>query len=420
MKRFGLIFFLLIALMGGAYLCVSHWGDWFTNSAEPVYTAEQTPHRVVMTFGETPSHRVFSWRSALADSSAYVVLDGDTLPAWFSTVASRSGEAVYYRAYSPSLAEGQHTYFIASGQQTSEFFTFTQQPDSCVRFCLFGDLDKQDSLIDLSPYHFVAYTGSLLEYPTDDAWQNWFTLLDGQQAVIPQMAVPGLNEYLKGLNHQLDPRWLPTFGNPENGPVRFRGTSYYVDYPSFRLVMLNTAAFTHFSDFTISQTWLKRALQEADDKWKIVVMHHPIYAAAVNSENMVLHAVLRHTLEDADIVFAGHDLNYARRGNNPLYVVTSSSAEGFPPKCSFMDERIGSNRAFYEDVQVTADSLMLTTYLLKTGEVYDRVKIAREDRVVKADTCLMPEILEMPEAYSTQHYLSVKRSYNRMRSRQKE
>ncbi len=493
MKKIAKIFFLLIILAGTAVICILRWDAWFSNPAEPTYFVDDEPHNVVLTMGANYNERAFSWRTSTLLPSFVVLDNADTIPADGKLIASRSGEAAYYNAYSPSLAEGQHTYFIQSGDYKTDVYNFNIANSDTVHFLLFGDIQATsvDSFlytIHHTPYtaiaihsdsdtpDFIAYVGDMIERPTDEYWQVWFSSIGDAAASVPQIACVGNHEYLKGIHKTIDPRWTTVFSNPKNGPYRFLGTSYYVDFPEMRYIVLNTQGCELLSDYTISATWLTDVLKTAGDKWKIVVMHHPVHASAMKRNNPMVYAMFHQILRKADLVIAGHDHNYARRthvtfidellGNEqttPVYLVTSSANKYYLPKCSEKDQRIGSNRRFYEKIWVTADELRVETHLfpsadsitstttvsvpvpelvegkpvegkLAEGEtsntsiskpvegLYDAFSITRETRVVTVSDNLMPEILEMPERYLHKHNVAsvaTSRSRNRMAARQK-
>lgn len=459
MKKVRKILFLLIILAGSAVVCILRWDAWFSNPAEPAYFVADEPHNVVLTMGANYNERAFSWRTSVLLPSFVVIDNTDTIEASAQLIASRSGEAAFYNAYSPSLSEGHHTYFVQSGDVASGIYDFDiANPDS-IHFLLFGDIQATtaDSLlytINNTLYAaptFIGYVGDIIERPTDEYWQVWFSNMGGAAASCPQVACVGNHEYLKGIHKTIDSRWTSIFPNPKNGPHRFEGTSYYVDFPEMRYIVLNTQGCELLSDYTITVTWLTEVLRTAGDKWKIVVIHHPVHSSAMKRNNPMVFAMFHHVLLEADLVVAGHDHNYARRahisfidelfGNEqttPVYMVTSSADKYYLPKCSEKDQRIGTNRRFYEEIWVTADELRVETHLfpsepLKLSEplepsaasdtleaissLYDAFSIDRGTRVVSVCDSLMPEILEMPERYINKRDVAISRSKNRMKAR---
>lgn len=441
MKKWVKILFILSILLGGAGLCIVRWNAWFGNQPEPSYLSPKSIDQIVITFGEDATQqRVLTWRAGKKTADSYLVLNSietnayDTIIATGEVVASRGGEAAYYKAELDSLEEGKYAYKLFSGEMTSEWQYFSvDNYEESVHFIVFGDIQEKDTASkfyefmhtdSLNDIDFLAYAGDQIERPIDEYWQIFFKALNGKQGSLPQMAVPGNHEYLKGLQKNLDSRWKYIFSNPQNGPYRFMGSSYYVDFPEVRMIMIDTDCLFWLSDYTITQTWVNRLLQDAGEKWKIIVMHHPVYAAGMFRENPFIFQTFRRTFEQADVVFAGHDHNYARRTEEdgeklctPVYIVTTSSSKSYLSKCNSSDQRIASNRAFYEEVIANKDSLSISTNLLSSGEVYDKMVLLRESRIVTIPDSLPEEIVELPDRYKEDHSWKVRRFINRRRSR---
>jgi len=440
-RRIRLLIFFFIILLGGATLCATRWNAWFSNPAEPTYIVPDGVSCVMMTYDSVPSVRHFSWRTAdNADSCSLVLtVNKDSsliLGATGEKVLSRSGEAYYYYVTSPCLSQGQYSYYIQCDADRSATYTFHVAESDSMRFILFGDLHLADSLTSFAwlidslrgeEIEFFAYTGDIINRPMDKHWQTYFSSLGELSGAIPHVASVGNHEYLKGICGKIDSRWPHVFHNPTNGPQRFEGTTYYVDFPQMRMIVLNTQALFRVSDYTVTLTWLNQVLAEAGDKWKVVVMHHPIHSAAMNRDNVFVHAAFHHAVNKADLVVAGHDHVYCRRADEhkltndtlivPVLICTSSAEKYYLPKVGIYDQRVGSNRSFYEDITVTADTLYIKSCLLPSGEKYDYLKIARDDRSIVEDTCVCEEILEIPDKYLQTGGLKVRRSINRIRAR---
>lgn len=454
-KRIALIVLLLLILTGGAVLCVVRWDAWFTNPAEPVYDVPAGPTNVVLTFGEdATSQRVVSWRGGqdtLALSRLFLTNiqtdRTDTLLATRTYVTSRSGEAVFCRVTLDSLTPGDYSYRVETAGKNSQPFLFNvKEYPVADTLLLFGDL-QYTSLPEATAFFntaastvpeadFYAYIGDIIERPTDDYWQLFFSSLGDRSATIPQVAALGNHEYLKGIYKRYDVRWPHVFVNPHNGPQRFLGRSYYVDFPALRLIVLDTDALQRPSDYLVLRTWLTQVLRyestewqgtdEKNERWKVVLMHHPIYSAGMGRDNLLVAWALRYALLDADLVVAGHDHNYARHrllhSFTPTYVITSSSAKSYLPKCSPIEERLGSNHAFFSSLAVSPDTMHMVTYMVDTMEkpaVYDDllfVRMADGVEVQEADS-LMDERLEMPERYQGRNNARIRRFNNRRTAR---
>jgi DNA repair exonuclease SbcCD nuclease subunit len=205
---------------------------------------------------------------------------------------------------------------------------------------------------------------------------------------LPIIAIPGNHEYLKGIVKNLPNHWKTIFPNPQNGPARFLGTTYYVDFPHLRLIALDTDGLHRMSDYTQVAFWLKQSLTNAKDKHTVVIMHHPVFSTAQGRQNPLIWLSFYGILREADVVFSGHDHNYARRTveykerfwvkqQPTLFIGTNASKKRYAVKekvnyeCSFSGEPV------YEYVVVTKDTLSIHTYNLHSGELIDEVKVSQ-------------------------------------------
>lgn len=485
-----------IVLSVGA-LVAFRWDAWFTNPEEAFYTVSDEPENIVLTFGEdVTQQRTVSWRAGdtIASACLYLThpnLTVDTLLAEGQLVQSRSGIAAYYCVHMDSLHPGTYTYSVQTAGLCSQPRTFTikdysiltntLQTDSFLlcnpaqreHFLLFGDL-QYTSLDEARDFfktafqtvpdaEFMAYVGDIIERPTDEYWQLFFSSLDS--CTLPQVAALGNHEYLKGVHKQYDVRWPHVFVNPQNGPERFCGRSYFLDFPFMRLIILDTDGLQLLSDYMIAQTWLQQVLNyqstvmnETDvpnRRWNVVVMHHPVHSAGMGRDNWLLKILMHRTLRDADLVLAGHDHNYARHRfpnyhqlinsqepeyTTPVYVVTSSSAKSYLPKCNNDEERLGSNHAFFSSITVSEDSINFITYMIPSESdnipidsisdsiisdkhicpiVYDHLLFTRTNTcvsVLEGDS-LPEEIISLPARYEGRSDMKVRRFHNRLRSR---
>ena len=183
-------------------------------------------------------------------------------------------------------------------------------------------------------------------------------------------------------------QWKTIFPNPQNGPARFLGTTYYVDFPHLRLIAIDTDGLHRMSDYTQVAFWLKQSLTNAKDKHTVVIMHHPVFSTAQGRQNPLIWLSFYGILREADVVFSGHDHNYARRTveykerfwvkqQPTLFIGTNASKKMYAVKekvnyeCSFSGEPV------YEYVVVTKDTLSIHTYNLHSGELIDEVKVSQ-------------------------------------------
>lgn len=310
-----------IILVGGVVFCAVRWNAWFANPAEPEFVGDTlTCH--FHTFGE------------------------DSIPGFVPT---------------------------ANGWQDIVC------PDT-LQFVLLGDVHNAiDSIqwVKLAERHpqidFYAQLGDFMERCYFFYAQQLYHQLNGTHFnQLPVVACPGNHEYTKGIVRTLPDEWHQMFVNPLNGPQRFLGSTYYVDFPTLRLVVIDTNGLQSLSDFTIVHTWTMQALKSAGDRFRIVMMHHPVYSTAQGRQNVRVNLTFRSLATEADLIFSGHDHNYARQ---LPFVSTNSTNKFHQPK----DPAVPSyaTEQLYELITVTSDSLRMETRLIDSGELCDLVKLGR-------------------------------------------
>ena len=317
----------LCLLAGGATTCAIRWEAWFGNPPEPEWTGEKITHQFI----------------TMNNDSVLRALQRDTLS-----------------------------------------------------FLLLGDIHNSltnDQMAALSQRHsdiqFWAQMGDWMERPYLYYEQMMYqSLLGTRFDSLPIIAIPGNHEYLKGIVKTLPEHWKTIFPNPQNGPARFLGTTYYVDFPHLRLIALDTDGLHRMSDYTQVAFWLKQSLTNAKDKHTVVIMHHPVFSTAQGRQNPLIWLSFYGILREADVVFSGHDHNYARRTveykerfwvkqQPTLFIGTNASKKMYAVKekvnyeCSFSGEPV------YEYVVVTKDTLSIHTYNLHSGELIDEVKVSQ-------------------------------------------
>ena len=318
---------LACVLTGGAVLCAIRWEAWFGNPAEPKWTEQEITHQFI-TFN---------------NDSVLRTLQCDTLS------------------------------FILLGD-------------------IHNSLNNKDIQL-LSERHpdvkFLAQLGDWMERPYYYYEQMMYKSLVGTRFdSLPVMAIPGNHEYLKGVVKTLPEHWKNIFPNPKNGPTRFLGTTYFVDFPQIRLIAIDTDVLHRISDYTQVAFWLKKTIREAENKFTVVMMHHPVYSTAKGRTNLLLWLTFRDAMREADVVFSGHDHNYARRTEQykarfwkreepTIFIATNASNKVYPIKPKTNYNTAFSGEAVYEYITVTPNILYIRTYKFTSCELIDEVKIVR-------------------------------------------
>ena len=317
----------LSLLAGGATTCAIRWEAWFGNPPEPDWTGEKINHQFV----------------TMNNDSVLRALQRDTLS-----------------------------------------------------FLLLGDIHNSltnKHMATLANRHsniqFYAQLGDWMERPYTYYEQMMYqSLLGTGLDTLPVVAIPGNHEYLKGVVKTLPEKWKNIFPNPQNGPTRFVGTSYFVDFPQLRLIALDTDGLHRMSDYTQVAFWLKKTLRDAGDKFTIVIMHHPVYSTAQGRSNPLIWLAFHGPLREADVVFSGHDHNYARRivhyeerfwkkEEPTVFIATNASHKEYPVKKNSKCASSFSGEAVYEYVHIVPDTLRISTYLIHSGEPIDEMTICK-------------------------------------------
>ena len=263
-------------------------------------------------------------------------------------------------------------------------------------FLLLGDIhnsltnNQMDALsLRHSDIQFWAQTGDWMERPYLCYEQMMYqSLLGTGLDSLPIVAIPGNHEYLKGVVKTLPEKWKSIFPNPQNGPIRFLGTTYFVDFPHLRLIAIDTDGLHRMSDYTQVAFWLKKTLREAGDKFTMVMMHHPVYSTAKGRQNPLMWLTFYGAMREADVVFSGHDHNYARRTEYykerfwkkeepTVFIATNASKKNYPIKENTRYDYSFSGEPVYEYVQITSNAVHIGTYKMHSGELLDEVKILR-------------------------------------------
>lgn len=404
----------LVLLIASAILLKMRWSAWFANSPEAPYVVPDSISRVTIVPGESfDSERTVSWLCGQEERSASLSFRAlrDTLvdEAWRTIEASsdivhsREGHGVYYHAKLSDLGAGE-TYQIRLrvGPDHEKLFRLSMPHalDSVMHFVYLGDVQDPSGALSTELFErfrdeeegtrpdFFALAGDQIEGPTDEYWRVWYDSWRGYTAEMPMIVATGNHEYLKkGFARELDPRWVPQYNYPDNGPEDFEGRSYYVDFPLARFIVIDSNGINSISDIWKHRSWLKEVLDASTQPWQIVMYHHAVHCVRAGRSHPIMQYVFKPILVEhgADLVLQGHDHAYSRittpaKGGGrtaPVYLISCSSPKlyrnGFDP----IHERLGSGLQLYQNVRVTPDTIHYTS-LQYSGEVYDELVLARD------------------------------------------
>lgn len=411
-KRIIKVLSILIILAVLAIWLKSRWGVWFSNLPEPEYTPPLHPARILITTGgENPGTRIFSWVYGNKPAEGSVEIantqTGDTLeiPAEPALFKSRSGEAVYYKAVAAGLPPSTYTYRICHPGDTTENCTFTiQSPHETTRLIFIGDIQdipggnsgrlfhEIDSLYpDVTLY---VLGGDVIERPMNSYWDYWYSTMREIAIKTPVVAAAGNHEYLKGFPPELEERFYHTF------PIFDRENS---GGNACACVSTGKAAFfiidsnKEFWTYPAQRSWLKKKMNGSDAKWKIVVLHHPIYSMRGRLNNMLQRMAFNPVIKEcgATLVLQGHEHAYMRRATvdktgkytTPIYITSHCSPKNYRIGFSGGAQRYGGGDRYYQYITISDDTLTVETYN-SAHILYDKLQVT--------DSCGTARVKELP------------------------
>lgn len=409
LRQGGLIALALLLVVGG-FLTYKRWHAWFGNSPEPSYYTLDSIDRITLVPGlRFDSERSITWRCGETPRSAFleyglagqdtIIEERRWLPARAEVVQTRSGKSCYYQAKLYGLQAGRtYRYRLHTGGEHSPRYDFVIPNDSLrSEFIYIGDVQDpsgamSDSLLPglrtLVPrIDFLAAGGDQIEGPTSQYWDIWYKALGDWSPQLTILAATGNHEYLKrGFLRDLDPRWMASYAYPKNGPEGFEGRSYYVDFPLFRYIVMDSNGIRSPLDVTRHRSWLSQVLRTSQQPWQIVMFHHAIYNVREGRMHPVMRYAFRGILEEdgADLVLQGHDHAYSRISTRneageptaPMYVVSSFSPKLYRNGFDDIHDRLGSGLQLYQHIVVTSDSLHYRSHQYD-GRLYDDVVLHR-------------------------------------------
>lgn len=408
--KWGIALFLVVGL--GIWISC-RWSVWFGNPPEFPYETRPEPHRVLLTMGTNGPHsRIVTWQ---ADTMAqegklmvYMLPEGRKEIAYIyeascEVVETRGGKVAFYRAAFnlDNLCHSVNGYRFSvetAGKKSGIYEIGLPDSKDATSFIFMGDV--QDTARGLSHNLFKAidrqhadadfwlFGGDLVERPIDGYWQVAFDDLDTVASAKPVLAISGNHEYLKGLVKQLDPRFGQVFGYYQNSKVGDNHVfSFAYGGARFFLLDSNTDAW----NLPAQRSWLEEQLQNCTEKWKIVVLHHPLHSNKGKHYNPMVKWAFGGLVKKygVDLVLQAHEHVYARwndkdeQGNYlaPLYLSTYCSPKQYQLHFSVSEDRIGTNDRFYQRITYNADSLSIWTYTATDHKPYDHVCITKSDSV---------------------------------------
>jgi len=394
-----LLTFIVLGII--VFICSKRWNAWFDNPVEPPYVSENVPCRIQLTFGaDGQFSRNVSWQcgDTLAASQLFLVksstADTASVAAEGKILRTPGGVTVSYHAKLTCLPVGEYSFSVSTGGKQSDWYNFTVSAGDNFHFVYIGDI--QDTIGGVAKKGFdLIYRnerdaafwilgGDVVERPQDRYWNEYFNSMDSIRQTIPVIACPGNHEYHKGITGKLEERFVYNFSYLLDS--RSNGNAVFATrYGNVAVITLdsNRDTWTLLSQ----RRWLKQALEKAKDaRWKIVVLHHPVYSV----RGKLRHFFIRHLFDpllredSVDMVLQGHEHCYARmisKNENgalttPIYLISEFSTKDYQINLDGKYSRFGNGMRFYQVFDVASDTLSLKTYT-ETGELYDQIRIVK-------------------------------------------
>lgn len=402
----GMLVFALILLLGG---------HSFYNSNLAPLTDSDYQYFMQNIGTDMKRQRLFSWQSLNKneDSGIEIRKRGEQKSIFFASVMeplpSVEGSNLWiYHVHADSLLPGvSYEYRIKIGKKSSDWQGFHTEPEEAAPFqvLLFGDSQStdygvwKDTVEGARKNHggaaFFINLGDLVDNGQDQyQWNQWRKGAEALFREIPIAPVMGNHEaYSLDWKFAKPELYLSLFSLPKHDANLPSGFIYSFDYGDVHFAVLNTQleelAEWYPKLYEEQANWLRRDLAQTPKKWKIVLMHRPLWRRGLLDK--AGHAFLP-ILEEfqVDLVFNGHVHSYSRTfplrngivdSKGITFISTGRSGDrtwpGSPPKP--MDD------VFYNPVDspnylvldASNEKLTVRTYLANQNLI-DQVELSKD------------------------------------------
>ena len=399
----------VIIVLGLGLWVASRWETWFVEEDEEAYAPSLTPSHVLLTFGDShPLSRNVSWQADSVVRPSWLELvsltDSDTIrvEAQGEVFRSRGGQAAYYVARLHSLQAGTgYAYRAVTDAKASPWYQFRTKPDAAdkVSFLYIGDV--QDSIggeanrflreaLNRHPgSEFLVCGGDLVDGPRQSCWDEAFRDIDSVAQTMPLLAVTGNHDYRKGVIQWLERRFPLTFSYFLDSKIADNQV-YTLNYGLVQFFLLDSNRELPY--LLTQRDWLKEQLAQSRARWKIVVLHHPLFSIRSRSRNLIQREVFNGLLETygVDLVLQAHDHAYARmtahedgRAVTPVYTISHCSPKNYDIyDDDRFDKSIASGR-FYQTVCISGDTLTMAAYEVYHHSLCDSLQIIKDKDIAK-------------------------------------
>ena len=399
----------------------SRWSAWFNNPPEASYAPLKEPGRILLTFGDSlSSSRNVSWQydSVLVPSYLEIKdLNQDKsyiIKAQGEIFQSRSGKAAYYVARLRKLANDTHYQYRVINQDKKsawyDFYTHNGKTSEDFSFLFVGDIQdtingRTNQLLKQAfrthpESEFLLCGGDLTERPTDAYWEETFKGLDSISTHYPVLNITGNHDYLKYVIRKLERRFSLVFSYFLDSQVGGNQV-FTLKYNDMQLFFLDSNR--EFLYLWTQKEWLEKQLKASTARWKIVVLHHPIYSMKGENNNITQRTLFADVIKDAgvDLVLQGHEHAYGRKSNRegeslttPVFTISHCSPKNYNPRNGDAFDKVDLTSKVYQSIRIKTDTLFVSSFNAETNKEIDALYIVKKDNQVRVvERNLQPENL---------------------------
>ncbi len=381
----------------------SRWHAWFYNPEEEAYSPLDKPGRIMLTFGdENELSRNISWQyDSVACNNSFVELvdtlahDTSRIDAQGEVFQSRNGKMTYYVAKLRQLKSGKvYSYRVHNAEKHSDWYYFSTQNTTPEKFAFMFVGDIQDTIGGTTnellrnalqknkDAEFLVCGGDLTERPTDKDWQQTFTGLDSISQSMPILSITGNHDYLKYPIRKLERRFSLVFSYFLDSKINDNQV-YTLKYNNIQIFCLDSNR--EFFFLWKQKKWLENELKNSDAKWKIVVIHHPIFSAKSKSRHKAQRNFFNPLFEEygVDLVLQGHEHTYARMTSKnengekatPIYTISHCSPKCYNARRTDIFDFVNMEGRYYQMIRTNNDTLSISTYSIYDHTLIDSVAI---------------------------------------------
>ena len=397
----------LLLVLSVAVWMATRWHVWFGNPEELAAEPLTVPGHVLLTFGdENELSRNVSWQcdTVVKPSWLELVCDSDTvhIEAQGEVFKSRKGKAAYYVARLRQLKPDTHYRYRAVvgprhglAEKSSPWYDFQTYAPNRDKFSFFFVGDVQDTIGGIAnrllmeawarhpEVEFLVCGGDLTERPANQYWAETFSDLDSIRQSMPILNVTGNHDYFKGVIQRLEHRFPLVFSYFLDSKVG-DNMVYTLKYGDAQLFVLDSNR--EFFYLWTQRQWLEEQLQQSKAKWKILILHHPLYSIKGSNNNMTQRWMFDDLVREygVDLVLQGHEHAYARMIGGvykngapavPVYTVSHCSPKNYRIWFDERFDKFGISSRYYQTVSVCGDTLTMACYDANTHALYDSLMI---------------------------------------------